>query len=319
MVIKANKNILFFIKLLISGGLVVFLLQQIDIDKLITSIGLSRRPYLFLGYLLGIMNVLVCTVRWRMLLSKSNIIISYFDLMKAYFVGMFFNIFFPTGYGGDAVRGYKLYKKSMMMAASFSSVVVERIVGFSALISVSLISLMLSINFLNYKICLSVLGITIVFFATLGVFFNRKLFRRFGVLLKIFKFEKHREKIVGLYDTILSYKKYKFLLLRVYAISILSHCLMILSIYAFSLAIDLHIHIGYFFLFIPVINIITLVPVTLSGVGIREGGFVYFFSLIEVMPSDSFLISILFFSQLLFIGLIGCSYYLFTSDKNPGF
>jgi glycosyltransferase 2 family protein len=314
MAVKGRDNLFFLLRIVISLGLVVLLFHKVDLDQFLTSILSAKKEFLSLGYVLGICNVMVCTLRWRILLWDRDINVSFNKLMKIYFIGMFFNIFFPTGYGGDAVRGYKLYKVTSAMSESVSSVVMDRLVGFSALLSISIISLGLSFDFINAKICFSVFGIALLFFAGVWFFFSAYIVRCVGFILRIFKLERYMNGISRFHETILSYKDSKMVLLGIFGISIFAHSIMILSVYLFSLSIGVQIPVLYFFLFVPVINIVTLAPVSVSGIGIREAGFMYFFSMVLVSASDSFLMSALFFSQLVFVGLIGCLFYLFGSD-----
>jgi len=311
----SRDNLFFLLRMVISLGLVFFLFHNVDLDNFLKSIFSSKKEFLSIGYALGICNVLVCTFRWRILLWDRNINVSFYQLMKIYFIGMFFNIFFPTGYGGDAVRGYKLYKVTSAMSDSVSSVVMDRLVGFSALLFISILSLGLSFDFINTKICLSVFGIALLFFLGVWFFFSAYIVRYVGFILKMIKLEKYMDNINEFHATILSYKDSKGVLIGIFVISILAHSIMILSIYLFSLSVGVEIPLIYFFLFVPVINIVTLAPVSVSGIGVREAGFIYFFSMVEVSTAHSFLISLLFFSQLVFVGLIGCFFYLFGSDR----
>lgn len=311
---KGRENLFFLLRILISLGLVVLLFHKVDLDKFLTSILSTKKEFLTLGYVLGICNVVICTLRWRILLWDRDMKVPFFKLLKIYFIGMFFNIFFPTGYGGDAVRGYKLYKLTSAMSDSVSSVVMDRLVGFSALISISIISLVLSFDFINAKICFSVFGVAVLFFSGVWFFFSGYIVRCVGFILKLFKLERYMDELTRFHETILSYKDSKMVLLSIFIISIFAHSIMILSVYLFSLSIGVQIPVLYFFLFVPVINIVTLAPVSVSGIGVREAGFIYFFSMVLVSASDSFLMSLLFFSQLVFVGLIGCLFYLFGSD-----
>gem|GEM_PF-438650 len=312
---KSRDNLFFLLRMVISLGLVFLLFHKVDLDKFLTSILSSKKEFLIIGYALGICNVMVCTLRWRILLWDRNINVSFYQLMKIYFIGMFFNIFFPTGYGGDAVRGFKLYKLTSAMSDSISSVVMDRLVGFSALLAISILSLGLSLDFINTKICLSVFGIALLFFMGVWFFFSGYIVRFVGFVLRMIKLERYMSSVNDFHETIRSYKDSKGVLLSIFVISILAHSIMIFSIYLFSLSIGVEIPLIYFFLFVPVINIVTLAPVSVSGIGVREAGFIYFFSMVQVSASHSFLISILFFSQLVFVGLIGCGFYLFGSDQ----
>ena len=77
-------------------------------------------------------------------------------------------------------------------------------------------------------------------------------------------------------------------------------------------AFDIYIPLYYHLIFIPLITIISIIPISISGFGIREGGFVYFYGLLGVDRDISFLVSLLYYAVLILVpALIGMIIYLF--------
>jgi hypothetical protein len=61
----------------------------------------------------------------------------------------------------------------------------------------------------------------------------------------------------------------------------------------------------YHFVFVPVIILATLVPVTLNGFGIREAAFVYLYGRENVSPADAVAMSVVLTGLLVVFGLVG--------------
>ena len=73
------------------------------------------------------------------------------------------------------------------------------------------------------------------------------------------------------------------------------------------------ISISYYLIIVPIINIITLIPISLGGFGVREGLYALFLAPLGVSIEQSTLLSLLSFSPFIFVGLLGGLFYLFDS------
>jgi hypothetical protein len=77
----------------------------------------------------------------------------------------------------------------------------------------------------------------------------------------------------------------------------------VLLVYTGSLALNQHINIIYFFIFVPIIILVALLPLSVGGIGVREGAYVYFFSQVGVSASEAFILSLLLYVVMM-IGII---------------
>jgi len=101
------------------------------------------------------------------------------------------------------------------------------------------------------------------------------------------------EKFRRLYASCHAYRQERGLLARVALLALASHTGAILTVYLLSVALGIHVGVIYFFLFIPLITVFTMLPVSLGGVGIQEGAFAYFFSLVGMPLAGALALSIL--------------------------
>jgi len=113
------------------------------------------------------------------------------------------------------------------------------------------------------------------------------------------------------------FKSHPAILVLTFLISIITHSLAVVTCYMIGIALSLHISIGYYFLFFPLIALIMSLPVSISGLGVRESSFAYFFSGIGVPEVTSISLSLLFFSQGMICGLLGGIIYLCSSFSEP--
>jgi uncharacterized protein (TIRG00374 family) len=72
-----------------------------------------------------------------------------------------------------------------------------------------------------------------------------------------------------------------------------SHTGAILTVYLLSAALGIQVAAVYFFLFVPLITVCTMLPISLGGIGVQEGAFVYFFSLAGMPLAGALALSLL--------------------------
>jgi predicted signal transduction protein with EAL and GGDEF domain len=80
-------------------------------------------------------------------------------------------------------------------------------------------------------------------------------------------------------------------------------------------AVGIELGIGYYFIYIPLITALAVLPISVLGIGIREGAFVFFFAQAGVPQAQALSLSLLLFSQSLLMALIGGVWYTFDKAK----
>jgi len=124
-------------------------------------------------------------------------------------------------------------------------------------------------------------------------------------------------KIQNVFRELKSFRNESMLLLQGLALSILFQLAMIIVYYLLSLSINLRIPFQFFLLFMPLVWILSLIPLSLNGLGIREGAFIYLFSLLGFPTEQLSFVSVLGVSLLIIQGLIGGIFVLFEKgDRN---
>jgi uncharacterized membrane protein YbhN (UPF0104 family) len=100
---------------------------------------------------------------------------------------------------------------------------------------------------------------------------------------------------------------------RAGSVSVVNSLFTIVATLLAARSIGVNIDAIYFFIFMPIIWIIITIPISLSGLGLREGAFVFFFSQVGVTPSDAVAISLLYYSYNVVIGVAGGLILLYSS------
>ena len=96
-----------------------------------------------------------------------------------------------------------------------------------------------------------------------------------------------------LHDSIFAYTAYKRVLVLVFGLSVIIQISRVSGIFALGLSLGQQLSVVFYFIFVPIINLIAIIPISVAGIGIQEGSFVYFFSPVGMAPTDAFTLSVM--------------------------
>jgi uncharacterized protein (TIRG00374 family) len=292
-------------RLVVSGGIIGYLISLIDISRFCFIIGGARLEYLTVAPILILLSFVFAAFRWQSTLLEFGISRKIHDLYKYYIVGSLYSMVLPGAVGGDVVRVAMCAQGTSLLTVATSSLL-ERVCGVAGLfvIGASVVlflpsSIPQSVNFplLRYlpvvTAALAVLGISCVF-----------IIRIFGVKLNIATFQKKWLRRVVELVVLLSQIKSRLFLVFL-AFSILFQATGILADFFLAKALHIPLSLSYFFLVSSAIFIGSLLPVSLGGLGVREGMLVYFLSATGVPPSDAITFSFLIYCNRIIASSLG--------------
>ncbi len=298
------------IRLFVTGALLYLIVTRVDWTEFRTIGAEVRLGHIFVAYLLNLLMVALNTVRWQVLVAALGTRVAILPLTGYYFVCMFFNNFMPTSIGGDVMRVLDLAGHTGKKSSAMASILVERLLGLYALMPISVIAFILLYSSLPKR------GIFLVAESGMAVLFlvgtiliRRTTLRKLQPLFR--PFEKWiakmgiREKGGRLYDHLDLYKGRMGVVLAAFVFSILSRVVWIVACWIFGRAIGLDLPPAVFFLLMPLVEVGRMLPISLGGVGIREGMFVIILGLFGVGPTAAVFVSILVYGVFILNGLIG--------------
>ena len=272
-------------RVLISAGLLALLIYRTGI----VAIGEILAGVILLLFLMAVivenMGVALSAKKWQMFLESRGIQLSYRESLSYYYIGSFFNTMMPSSVGGDIIKSYKLGKKTDSVGA-FSSSIMDRMTGLLAVVSIASVAVVISYGILPRAALLAAVAVISGFAGTVVILMKTSLVERFTTLV----FSRWATIHAFLMKVISSVKGYrdKKLILAAMVISFLYHIMLILNNYLLSLALGMNIDIRYFFIFIPIAEILVSLPVSIQGFGVREGSYALLFSSIGAEYAAAF-------------------------------
>jgi uncharacterized protein (TIRG00374 family) len=288
-------------------GVLVIVLTQ-DMDEVIQLLGGMDWLLFLVGLLLFVFSVPVRAYRWGSLVWALDVQARWWRLVALYFVGSFFNLFLPTGFGGDAVKMFELSRDEHKAAAAISSVLVDRFLGLFVLFALALLTLLSGSGLVAPEVRAL---IVVVFAASLiGVILilQRTWIEAWGQRLGVDRLLGRIKILRELYESLHVYGPAA--LLKATAASLVFNLILIVGYYFLGMAVAIHLPLWYYFLFVPIISVLLLVP-SVGGLGIREGATVFLFSQVEgVGRSQALALALAYDITMLTIGLLGAIIYI---------
>ncbi|MCB0209845.1 MAG: flippase-like domain-containing protein [Anaerolineae bacterium] len=309
---KSNKKqfVLNLLKIVISVALIVWILWDTNLTEIFASITSAN---LFLVALAGTLHMVGFTIsayRWRLLLRTQGTDAKIPYLIRSYVVSMFFNNFLPSTIGGDTIRAYDSYRLGKSKTAAVAVIFVDRFLGLLALMLFAVVSvffadqLIQNVPLLTLWVVLGVAGMLTVVWL---IFMPSRRVADFiaNIHFPFFKKLKH------LVDAFLAFQGRKDALLGALALSMLLQANVVFHYYLIAKALGLPIPLHSFFLIIPLVTVLMMLPISVNAIGIRENAFVFFFAAYGVLKPEAVAFAWIAYGLVLIQGILGGIVYAF--------
>lgn len=295
---KVFRKILTIAQAMISIGLLFHIFFRYNISLLDRASALSIPAWLILSFFFTLVLIpILAAARWKIFLFYSGISEKMKTLIRINFISIFWGIMLPSSDGFAAIRMYLIEKKHRdIPGTSGSTIIAEKLPGFILLCILGFFFSLFIHNIPQMAVVRTILIlIAIIILSITLIITNSRIYNYVSLRLEKIRFaRKIFEYLSGMHSS-LTRLPFKKILLKALPIMILIQLTTFINVYLIFKAMNINIPIIYHLAFVPIIQIISLMPVTISGFGIREGAFVHFYNLIGIEPTVAFSVSILNF------------------------
>ena len=297
-------------RLAITVAILAYLATRIDMGEAARATAAISTPHLMLVLMMVALDRAVMILRWVLLLRASGIAISTKDATRLFLVSSFVGSFLPAGIGADAARAYGLAKNTTGSEA-LASVAVDRLLGITSLVMMALVGLVAwPTNQAPWTLPLIVgAGAAVCVAAFWADDWMRWVIparRHEGFLSR---------RVLRLTDAVGRYRGRRAALFHVLAWSIVVQVLRITQAYILGVGLGMMVPFTYFLLFMPLALLLLLLPISISGFGLPQGGIVWMLQPMDVPDTQSFALSTL----IVLTGLAGNlpGLFLWLRARNP--
>lgn len=286
-----------------------FLFKSINFQDIQNQIKDIKIIYFLFALFLFQISIIFRTIRWKFLLSYKQKYTSLKTLILLNYSGTFFDVFLPTGFGGDVIRTIELnniYSEDTLIENT-NIILLDRLSGFFALFTIAFIAIPFAYNFIPFELTLLLIGISIF-----GFILGLSLVTNIGLKQIILILEKisFLSKITNLLKKIVMISKKG--LLKAWGISIIFHITLIFMHYFVNLSLNGEVNLLAFFIFTPIVSISLIIP-SIQGLGIRENIYEFLLNQIDAPQGLGASIGIVIYLIKLLTGIFGGVIYLLYS------
>ena len=275
-----RKKLITIAKIAISAILIYFIFTKVDFKEVLQIVRKSNPFYLTAAILLFIVSKALASIRLNLYFHQLQVKLTQKSNLKLYLLGMFYNLFLPGGIGGDAYKGYLIKKEFQVETKKVVSVLVlDRLSGLLLLfIYACILGVLLDNHWLNtYDIPIGFLS---VFSVVVFWFLNKRFF---AFVLPVFW--------------------------KSFGLSALVQMAQLACVVFVLLALKIDTNnIPYLFIFL-ISSIVSVLPLTIGGIGSREVTFFYGATLLALDENTSIGISMVFFLITALVSLFGIIYH----------
>jgi len=286
----------FLIKLIVSAGLLWWVLSKTDLANIGEAFRECHVGFLLLAFSLHFVGLAITVVRWQILYQAVGPKIAFSRLLKSYLVGSFFNTFLPSTVGGDVSRSLD-FKKEVGGAQSFAVVFVERFSGLLAMVVLAACALSFAGDVIpeGFYIPQIVIGMTLLFILFVVVVLMPQTSQLLGKKSKLARF----------HAALVAFSNHKKALILALLLGFLLQVNVVIHYFFLCYALGLKFSLLYLFIIIPIVKVVLLFPFSVNGIGIRENAFAYFLQAKGAYVAEAVALSWLDLGMTLILALMG--------------
>ncbi|MCP4008040.1 MAG: flippase-like domain-containing protein [Proteobacteria bacterium] len=295
-------------KVLVSIGLISWLLSRADLGQIWHTIQTANYALLMLAFLMFFIGYFLAARRWQILLAALGVPARLLTLVQSFSIAILFNNFLPSTIGGDAYRMYDSFRLGAGKSRAVAVVFIDRVVGLSALI---LLAFMVSLFAVEVAEQIPLLRLFLAG-AMLGILaLSWIVFGSGGkVLMRLTGGSSPPMKIIHgimgkLYYGFQLFEGRSDVLLKAVGLSLLLQINAVIHCLIIARALQIEVPVVAMFIIIPLSFLIMTAPISINGIGLRESVFVFFFGLYGVAPELALAFSFVSFGMILAQGVVG--------------
>ncbi|MBF0487575.1 MAG: flippase-like domain-containing protein [Nitrospirae bacterium] len=300
---RVKKGLVSGAKVLVSGAILYVLLSKVDLNRVFSLLRNINLLYFFMACLLCVVSVCFVSKRWQLFISDDIPLSKLFSLNM---IGLFFNNIMPGTTGGDAVKVFYVYKKTGSGLIAAGSVFMDRYIGLANIIFIGMAAMMFGLNRLaGTGVEFFTPAVTAAFVVGSFIVFGFRLGGRFASVAKF-------------YEYFHLYMRNTKAIALSFMLTTAAQLIAIACVYLVAVGLGVNLGVLDLLIFVPVIILIASIPISISGLGLREGAFVLLFKRAGIAEETAIAISFGWYLTTLVASLPGFIFYLYNKTEADG-
>lgn len=293
------------VKLLVSGGLLYYLIVSSDLEGFATVFSDAAPGYFLLAISFFVLSNALGAVQWYLLLRAQNLTISLRQATVLYWIGVFFNNVLLGNIGGDALRIYDVRRITGDGTGGAAATFLDRFVGLFTTCTLAMLAFALIDTVRGAGLVSVVFPVWLALITLLTMGLSRRVGSFIERLISPFLPGAVARIVVELRQSFVVYRHRGGLLATVWGVSLGVQLCRIMVYWSAGLAVGLSVGLWPFVGFQPTAAIIAAVPISIGGLGVRENVLVQLFGSLGVDESVALAMSLLGYASGVLASLLG--------------
>jgi uncharacterized protein (TIRG00374 family) len=277
------------IKLVVSGGLLTWLLSRVDRGALWQQLRNASPAWLAAAIALYLVMLVVSSWRWQRLLVAQHVTVPFHRLFTSFLVASFFNNFLPSNIGGDVVRIRDTAEAAGSKTRAATIVLVDRAIGLMGLVFVAALGATLAVQAGDnepFNPLWLWLGLAAGASAGFIALFSPSIVARLLKPLRVFHQEWVEERINRLIHSLEKFRQAPRALIACFLGSLVVQAVLVAFYAVLARAMHVQIPALHLAVLIPMSFVVQMLPVSVNGFGVREYIFGFYFAQLG-LPRES--------------------------------
>jgi uncharacterized protein (TIRG00374 family) len=273
----------------VTVAVLVLIFRRVDLSRVLDAVRQARPAWALLALVVCSTTFLASSWKWRGLLARLGIVRRWWMLIRLYLAGFFVSAFLPGTVGGDLVRCHMLRPASGVLRA-VASVLLERLTGVVAMVTIASLAVAWDPRLATGPVLALVATALGTLALGLGAAFNRSLAVRIAYLGRRSALARPLATLYRLHRILRTFPR-RSLAAAVGWSALFYVCLgtwQWCCCKAFGVEVSPLEAISV----VGVVCVLTALPVSLGGLGLRQAGDVYMLGLLGVDPAKGLVISL---------------------------
>src|SRR6516162_7424678 len=299
------------VKILISVALLYLALRKVNLADLASRLNVTSLGWIVLAIGVTLLQIFLGVLRWREVSAECHAPLETMTALRFNLIGTFFNQTLPSSIGGDAVRLWLVARGGAGWRAATYSIFVDRAIGLIALAVIIVATLPWSYNLIGNAY--GRYALLLVDFAALA---GGAGFLLIGVLpwpwLKRWWGTHHIHACAVIANRVIFDRHTGP---KIVVLSLLVHVLAVVIAWCVVQSIAAPVAFGQVFQLVPPVMLITMMPISIAGWGVREATMGLAFGYAGLMTNEGINISLLYGAVSFIVGAFGGLVWIVSAEK----
>lgn len=290
---------------LVATVVIAFVLShKVDLSQALPHRDAGNTALLGAALAVTLFGVVLSAFRWQRVLATLEVSSRLLQLTRHYLASLFVGNFLPSTVGGDVLRVTRLGVETGDNSRPFASVVLERMSGWIVLPALSFVGLAINPSLRNNgRSTALAAGVGVATLVALGAVLLLAAHPRIGG--RFTGAEGWRRFTGAIHMGVDRFRRKPALALEVIAAGVVYQLSVLVAVFLAGEALDIHVGFTAILTFFPAVAILQTLPITIGGLGVREGALALFLHPLGVPNEQAYSLGLLFYFCTLIVSLVG--------------